>query len=265
MELGVSVACGPVSRKGEPTQPAPPGSPAPDTGRDDGQVTDAAHPHRNRVTPFSDIVAIDLRGAWLGNRGILHRRTDIVRHHTGIAWIVCTLDFRGRRVRQWSPGHYTPLFFHDEAVALAAGHRPCAECRRPAFRAFVGALGPGPDQAPPRAPELDRLLHAQRWQPRTGRRVHNLPWAALPDGTFVVHDDGPALIIGDAVVGWSTHGYRRPEPRPTTGTAGVLTPPASVTVLAAGYPVQIDAAARQLVGQPETRSRTDGSNSATDR
>ncbi len=220
-------------------------------------------PHRNRVDPFGEVVAIALRGAWTGNRGILHRagpgadhaRPEIVRHHTGIAWITCVLAFRRRRIPQWAPGHYTPLFFHDEAVALAAGHRPCAECRRPAFRAFVDALGGL------RAPELDRRLHTERWRPRRGRRVHPLPWADLPDGAFVVADGTPALVIGDALVGWTSAGYCGATSRPTTGTATVLTPPATLTVLRAGYPVQIDSAAPAAA---QARSSTAGSTSSTE-
>lgn len=203
-------------------------------------------PRRNRVTPFGDVVAIDLRGAWLGNRGILHRGADVVRHHTGIAWIVCVLEFRDRRIAQWAPGHYTPLFFLDEAVAFAAGHRPCAQCRRPAFRRFVDALGTA---HPPRAPDLDRLLHGQRWLPRVGRRLHDTAWSALPDGAFVVRDGTPALVLGDTLAQWSTNGYRDPVRRPSAGTASVLTPPAILTALAAGYPVQIDAGATRLTGQ----------------
>jgi len=209
-------------------------------------------PRRNRVTPLGDIVAIELRGAWTGNRGILHRvdrgGTEIVRHHTGIAWIACVLEFRGRRIPQWAPGHYTPLFFHDEAVAFAAGHRPCAQCRRQAFRAFADAVGGL------RAPDLDRRLHHQRWRPGHGRILHELPWAALPDGTFVVQDDAPWLVLGDTLVGWSTQGYAGERRRPTTGTTGALTPPATMTVLEAGYPVQIDAGARRLAGQTRSGS-----------
>lgn len=221
------------------------------------------------------MVAIDLRGAWTGNRGILHRGTEIVRHHAGIAWITCLLEFRGRRIPQWAPGHYTPLFFPDEAVAFAAGHRPCAECRRPAFRAFLDALASaasvGPDGSgagsPParlRAPELDRLLDGQRRFPRTScRRLHERPWRGLPDGAFVVLDDTPAVVIGDTLVEWTSLGYRVARPRPGRGRAEVLTPPATVSALAAGYPVQIDDRARSSAGQ--TRSSTEDSSSATDR
>lgn len=234
-------------------------------------------PHRNRVSPTGEIVAIGLRGAWTGNRGILHRDRGsgpvITRSHAGPAWIVCVLEFRGRRIPQWAPGHYTPLFFHDEAVAFAAGHRPCAECRRPAFRAFLDALatsgpddGGGPDErlpVPNRAPELDRLLDRQRRFPRQSRRrLHDRPWRGLPDGTFVLLGDGPAVVIGDAVIGWTADGYGPAQIRPTHGAARLLTPPATVGALAAGYPVQIDGRARSSAHQ--ARSSTDSSSSATD-
>jgi len=81
---------------------------------------------QNRVTPMGDIVAIPLRGAWTGNRGIIHRGREIVRFHAGDLWITCALEFRGRWREQWLPHRWTHLFFYDEAVSLAAGHRPCA-------------------------------------------------------------------------------------------------------------------------------------------
>src|SRR6266508_3868927 len=103
---------------------------------------------RNRVTPMGDIVAIKLRGAWLGNRGIL--------------WITCALRHRDWRLPQWAPGHFTVLFFHDEAVAFAAGHRPCALCRRRAYESYRRAWATGLGVAVPPAKELDRHLHAER-------------------------------------------------------------------------------------------------------
>ena len=83
-------------------------------------------PARNRVTPLGDVVAIPLRGAWTGNRGILHAGREIVRFHASDLWITCALSFRGRWSEQWRPHHFTWLYFHDEAVSFAAGHRPCA-------------------------------------------------------------------------------------------------------------------------------------------
>jgi hypothetical protein len=200
---------------------------------------------RNRVTPLGDVVAIDLRGAWLGNRGIIHRDTDIVRFHATNLWLVCALEFRGRRTRQWAEGRYTALFFHDEAVALAAGHRPCAECRRGAYNLYreCWAAGTG-RKSPPFAPEMNMQLHAERLIARTHtRRIHPMPWGDVPAGTFVLADGEPALALERLVVPWSPQGYLAGATRPRAGMVDVVTPPASVAALRAGYPVQIDSGA----------------------
>lgn len=96
-------------------------------------------PSRNRVTPLGDIEAFPLRGAWTGNRGILHSGREIVRFHASDLWITCALEFRGWWREQWLPNRWTHLFFHDEAVSFAAGHRPCAECRRESYRSYQDA------------------------------------------------------------------------------------------------------------------------------
>jgi hypothetical protein len=97
-------------------------------------------PLRNRVAPSGEILATAARGTFMGNRGILHdENRRIVRQSRSDAWLICLLDFRGRRRQVMSPGTYTELFFLDEAVALAAGHRPCGECRRTHHRAFIDA------------------------------------------------------------------------------------------------------------------------------
>ncbi|HEX6666620.1 MAG TPA: hypothetical protein VF081_08510 [Solirubrobacterales bacterium] len=198
-------------------------------------------PARNRVTPMGEIVAIPLRGAWGGNRGILHRDREIVRFHASDLWIVCELEFRGRWRKQWQPHQFTWLYFHDEAVALAAGHRPCAECRRASYDAYRAAWVEGLGVAAPSAKEINRQLHGERiFRGSHRRRLHRMPWAELPDGAFVLLDDSPALVLGDRLSEWTTTGYRGSHPRPTRGDATVITPPSSVAALAAGYPVQID-------------------------
>ena len=217
---------------------------------------------QNRVTPLGEIVAVPLRGAWTGNRGVLHESGPgghrIVRSHASDLWITCALEFRGRWREQWLPHRYTHLFFHDEAVSFAAGHRPCAECRRGDYRAYqqawAAAVGPpvitarsvaGHDAPLPGAKQLNAQLHTERIVPGTHRRrLHQLPWAGLPDGTFVLEDGQPALVLGDALVPWTTDGYGARRPRPTAGTATVITPPSTVAVLRAGYPVQIDDTAK---------------------
>ncbi len=199
---------------------------------------------RNRVTPTGEIVAIALRGAWTGNRGVLHRDRDIVRFHAGNLWITCALTFRGRWRPQWRPGRYTSLFFHDEAVSLAAGHRPCAECRRPAYRAYRDAWAAGLGEPVPSADRMNRQLHAERIVPGTHRRrLHRVPWQELPTGAFALLDAGPALVLEGSVVPWTHAGYGAAGRRPASGFADVLTPPATLAVLRAGYGVQIDESA----------------------
>ncbi|HXP36424.1 MAG TPA: hypothetical protein VN817_01545 [Solirubrobacteraceae bacterium] len=204
----------------------------------------ATSPARNRVTPLGEIVAIPLRGAWTGNRGILHRGREIVRFHASDLWITCALEFRGRRHEQWQPHHYTFLYFHDEAVSLAARHRPCAECRRDSYdvyrRAWADALG----VRQPSAKEINRQLHRERIVPRTHRRrLHQLRWAALPDGSFVWHDGAAHLSRDGRLIAWTGAGYGAARPRPARGVANVITPPSTVAALQAGYPVQIDESA----------------------
>jgi hypothetical protein len=201
-------------------------------------------PEPNRVTPLGEIVAIPLRGAWTGNRGILHDGRRIVRSHASDLWITCALEFRGRWREQWLPHRYTHLFFHDEAVSFAAGHRPCAECRRDAYRAYQRAWAAEVITARS-ARLINATLHAERVVPGTHRRrLHELSWPTLPDGTFVLEDGQPMLVLGDALVAWTHAGYGDRRTRPMAGTATVITPPSTVTVLRAGYPVQIDAQAR---------------------
>jgi hypothetical protein len=193
---------------------------------------------------MGDVVAVPLRGAWTGNRGNLHRGTEIVRFHRSALWITCALEFRGWRLPQWAPGRYTLLFFHDEAVALAAGHRPCALCRRADYQAYRAAWAAGLGTEVPLATEIDRRLHAERVVRGTHRRrLHPTRWPELPAGTFVLLDGSPALVLDRVVVPWTTEGYAPPRPRPAGGEVPVITPPSTVAALRAGYRPQLDAAA----------------------
>jgi hypothetical protein len=202
---------------------------------------DSDVPDRNRVTPLGEIVAIPLRGAWTGNRGILHSGREIVRFHASDLWIICELAFRGRWREQWQPHHYTFLYFHDEAVALAAGHRPCAECRRASYDAYRAAWADALGGDLPSAKEMNRRLHGERIVRGTHRRrLHPMPFTDLPDGTFVLVDGEPAVVVGDRLTRWTATGYGRGSKRPRAGTATVITPPASVAALRAGYAVQLD-------------------------
>jgi len=176
----------------------------------------------------------------MGNRGRLHEgrgARDIVRNHQTKTWITCVLEFKGRRAPQWAPNHYTQLFFLDEAVAFAAGHRPCAECRRGDYNAYRQAWSQTHGDTTAYAKDMDDQLHRERTD-----NPHLLAWSALPDGVFVDSEDGPAGVVGDHLAVWDErdYAYRRRLPRPAAGSASVLTPPSTVAVLRAGYPVQID-------------------------
>jgi hypothetical protein len=172
-----------------------------------------------------------------------------VRPYQGRRWLVCDPDFRGRRVTQWwraevDPApkavRYTMLFFHDEAVGFAAGHRPCSECRHARYAAYRDAWALAHDGGRPTADDIDRRLHQERLDGRRPR-WHPADWADLPDGTFVLlAGAGPALVWEGALVLWTVEGYGAPVPRPSRGRAVVLTPPATVAVLRAGYRPAVD-------------------------
>jgi hypothetical protein len=192
-------------------------------------------PLQNRVTPLGDLVADPARGLVYGNRGCLHDAEGrIRRHHQVRRWIACRLEFRGRRRSPlMRPGRFTELFFLDEATALAAGHRPCAECRREDYDRFAsrwlemhGKRG---------ADTIDTRLHAERFDPvaRT-RRLHTARFDGLPDGAFVLHDGTPKLVLQDALLTWTPAGYTRREPKPG-GTATLITPPSLVALLRVGW------------------------------
>ena|SRR5438046_5606975 len=186
-------------------------------------------PHRNRVTPYGDIVRSSLRGNWMGNRGCIHDGFDIVRPWNGKRWITCALEYKGWVAPKWEPGRWTALFFYDEAVALAAGHRPCALCRRRDYERYRGAVDASG------ADEMDARLHRDRLDGRT-QRVHARPWADLPPGVFVDLDGEPAVVTENTIVPWSsTTGYLAARRKPSQGTATVLTPATSVAALVAGY------------------------------
>lgn len=195
-------------------------------------------PLRNRVTPRGELVAVAAHGLLLGNRGgrIHDPRTRQLgnRRWTSRRWICCVTDFRGRRRAVWGQG-YTELFFLDEVTALAAGHRPCMECRRAEALAFRAAVQRGGAFAEmPRCDDLDAVLHAERLAGRE-RRLHRTKADDVPDGAMVLGPGGEALAIrGDGALIWSASGYLSRSPRPR-GVVDALTPPASMAALRAGY------------------------------
>jgi hypothetical protein len=201
-------------------------------------------PRQNRVTPFSSIVAVPARGTLTGNRGCLHDdQQNIRRQFQGERWIICLLDFKGRKRNLMTPGHYTELFFLDEATALAAGHRPCAECQRERFTRFRDVWATAnPELAAssrPAATVMDAAIHRERTAPidhdnRSCTSIEN-----MPDGVFVTDDGRTAyLIVAGGLRRWSPHGYEVPTV-PLQYPVRVLTPASVVRALAAGYSADI--------------------------
>ena len=190
-------------------------------------------PLQNRVTPFSELVAHPARGLLYGNRGCLHDREGRIRRRYGTRrWIACRLEFKGwQRGPKLQPGLFTELFFLDEATALAAGHRPCALCRRADY-VRLGALWRELHPLQRGADAIDRQLHAERHDPvARAQRHHRAPLAGLPDGAFVVRDGEPWLVHGDELARWTPAGYAERVPRPGGGPATVVTPPSLVALL----------------------------------
>lgn len=180
-------------------------------------------PLQNRVTPRGELIATAARGMFMGNRGRLHDdHRRIVRTTNSILWIICELEFKGRRREVMAPNSYTELFFLDEAVALAAGHRPCAECRRSAYTPYLEAVHIGG------APELNKRLRDSRSAALVDAAVDG-----LPDGVFVVAGGDARLKWQGALHRWTPGGYV--DPMPPSGIATVLTPDLSVTALRNGY------------------------------
>ena len=194
-------------------------------------------PLRNRVTPFGELVAVAGRGLLMGNRGVLHddaRR--VVRAWQVRRWIACRTEFRGRYRAVMQPRRYTELFFLDEATALAAGHRPCRECRNADYQRFR-TLWEAAFGAPANADAMDRVLHAERLDGKR-KRTHSAGFATLPGGTYVVVDGRAWLVWCGELLAWTDRGYAQRRPLPA-GTADVLTPASIVTLLRDGYPVTV--------------------------
>jgi hypothetical protein len=203
------------------------------------------------VTPFGEIIVTAERGTFMGNRGRLHDAAGHVRRAWRVRrWLVCVPDFRGRRRTVMAPNSYTELFFLDEATALAAGHRPCAECRHARFLDFCRAWQPaqpgtGSSQRPT-AGEIDERLHAERIAADGSKRSYPGALDGLPDGVFVILGAGAEqayLVWGGRLLAWSPGGYRESRPRPKRQRVRVLTPASTVAAIRSGYVPEVHASA----------------------
>ncbi len=208
-------------------------------------------PRQNRVTPFSTLIATPARGTLTGNRGCLHdEQGRIRRDFLGQRWIICLLEFKGRRRTLMQPGHYTELFFLDEATALAAGHRPCAECQRERFNLFRSMWAQAnpalANAAHPSATMIDAALHQERTATDPAARHICASRDELPNGTFISDDERNAyLILNGQLLHWSPDGYERTV-QSIRFPARILTPTSIVRTLAAGYLVTFHPSAQAI-------------------
>ena len=191
-------------------------------------------PLPNRVDPFGDLFATPARGTLFGNRGGKFHRDDKMlgsRRWVSRQWICCVLKFKGRQRNVWGR-YYTELFFLDEVTALAAGHRPCFECRRQDAERFAVLFSGKKQRAS--ADAMDRVLHAERLDGKA-KRTHRRSLDSLPDGAMVALDGEVFAVRDKHLLPWTPSGYSASKPRPRNREVDVLTPPSILSVLGRGY------------------------------
>jgi hypothetical protein len=220
-------------------------------------------PRRNRVDPWGDLHAVPERGLFTGNRGcVVDDNEQVVRHHGSSLWISCQTEFRGWRWPLARPRRWTPLFFLDDAVALAAGHRPCATCRHEDYVSYRNAvmLSLGASE-PLRAWQLndrlnnERLSRGRGLQREKDRILSTVPFGDVPDGTVIVDDErSPYLVLGDELLRFTFGGWTPAARRPRDGRAHVLTPPTSVAALRHGFTPTLHPSAREASKGSNERS-----------
>ena len=232
----------------------------------------AGGPRRNRADPFGDLHAVAARGLFTGNRGCLvDEDRRLVRHHRGSLWIICLTDYRDWRHPLDQPRTWTPIFFLDEAVALAAGHRPCGLCRREAYLDYRAAVAASRDRpTPPGAAELNHTLQSERlrrldrrgrgrgpWLERAGDRIRTpRPFGEVPVGAVVVVGDEPHLVVDGGVRAFSFEGWGPLAEPPRAGQiVEVVTPPTSLAALGAGYRPLLHPSAGEAATEPGGLSR----------
>lgn len=195
-------------------------------------------PLQNRVDPFGQIHAVKARGGFMGNRGGCFHGPDKrlrPRRWASRQWICCVLSFKERRREVMSPGLYTELFFLDEATALAAGHRPCFECRRDEAVAFRNAFATGLGLAEtPLVRAMDDFVHEARIAAITRNERALASARDLPVGAMFARAAEAFLIVEDGARRWSFEGYAPREALPADAVM-LLTPRPYLAALKAGY------------------------------
>lgn len=199
---------------------------------------------QNRVDPCGNIIATNARGLWLGNRGVIHNsQREIVRPFKHKAWIICQLQFKERKRIIMAPERWTELFFLDEATALAAGHRPCFECRKEDARRFksywLQGNGDYGFDAKTSINAIDNVLHQERIDPKKNKVIHQRKRGDIPDGVFILLDNSPCLVKDGMLHHWTPFGYDQRFNFPDTPSFKILTPASIVNAIHAGYDPQI--------------------------
>ena len=201
---------------------------------------------QNRVTPFGNLIAIADRGTLMGNRGVLHDEHKTIVRNRGPRrdWVTCSLSFKGCKQTIMRPKSYTQLFFLDEAVAFAAGHRPCSTCRREEFVAFKQAwtsAGLADSDQRLLVTKVDPMMAADRIDRHDRKVTYRAAMHELPAGAMIARDAEPDvawLLWKNQFWRWSPAGYS--DPRGVTDeVVTVLTPRCSVRVLSSGYGLKV--------------------------
>lgn len=207
-------------------------------------------PLQNRVDPFGHMIRTSARGAWMGNRGMIHNEhQQIIRSFRLKAWITCVLEFKGRHREVMTPNLYTELFFLDEATAFSAGHRPCAECRKADFNRFKAAWVQGNPlyMYHMKTPigEIDEILHRERINLKGGKLTYTEKLGDLPEGSFIEYKGNPYMIgHSNNVIHWTPFGYADSIYIHPSTAVSVLTPKSVVNAFRSGYVPQINESAR---------------------
>lgn len=200
---------------------------------------------KNRIDPWGNLIKTTARGAWMGNRGILHDEHQNIRRLFKLkAWLICLLEFKNRQRKVMNPGNYTELFFLDEATAFSAGHRPCFECRREDFKRFKSSWIKGNPEygfgEKVSIQEIDNILHQERMGPHGEKITYEELLKELPDGCFMLYKSRPYVRQGKHLFSWSPFGYGSAETFSENEKVQVLTPKSVVNAFRSGYVPQIN-------------------------
>jgi hypothetical protein len=195
---------------------------------------------QNRVDPLGRIISTPARGLWMGNRGVIHNEhKQITKLFNHKAWIICQLHFKERRRSVMTPNRWTELFFLDEATALAAGHRPCFECRKEDAKRFKSSWIEGNPaykfSMKTSITEIDAIIHSERIDHEKKKVTHQRTLANTPDGTFILLKEQPHLLYKGKLHPWTPFGYGQSVAFTSSSTLTILTPTSVVNAIAAGY------------------------------